>query len=96
MSEFISKSDFDDAFETALNREEPKVPTDDWMFEEFPDKYSVWECCIERYEEVSKKARMWDALKHAIENGKWSEDISEHPIVIAMCNIEHEVSKNND
>lgn len=94
MTAFISKSEFDDAFETALNKKSRNP--EDWMFESFPEDLSTWECCVERHDDISKKARMWDALKHTVENGTWAGDISEHPIVIAMCNIEHEVGKAND
>lgn len=103
MSEFISKSDFDDAFEEALNRKVENtyfngenIPivenreNTDWMFDEFPEDLSTWERCVKRFEEVSNQSKMWDSLRHALKHGRWPDARTIESVLIAMDNIEHE------
>jgi hypothetical protein len=60
------------------------------MFEEFPDKYSVWECCVEEFKKTKRRADLWDDLKHVLENGTWNDPGTIEAVLTNMAYMESE------
>ncbi len=71
--------------------------TDDpWMFDEYPDKYSMWELCVEAFKKTKRRADLWDDLKHVLKNGKWHDCRTIEAVLTNMDCMEYQIAKSEE
>ena len=68
----------------------PPLTDDSWMFEEYPDKYSMWELCVESFNKMKRRAALWDDLKRILKNGTWSDQGTIDAVLTNMDYMEDE------
>lgn len=58
---------------------------------EFPEDLSTWELCVEEYEKMERKAKLWEDLKFILQGGEWRSPLTINQVLITMNNIEEQL-----
>ena len=80
--------------EAGINASRVMIHNDStWMFDEFPEDQSTWDCCIAEFEKTKRRADLWDDLKHILEHGKWTDAKTIESVLTQISNMEKQTNK---
>ena len=83
--------------EAGINASRVMIHNDStWMFDEFPEDQSTWDCCITEFEKTKRRANLWGDLKHVLKTGTWSDTATIQSILDNMEWMENPSTKQTE